>query len=95
MPNDTDPVAYRIIFHGRVQGVGFRYRTCRLAQQFTVSGTVENLPDGTVQMFVEGTQTEIDRYLNSVAAMFIEHITRTQKTAVAVSGAMNGFEILR
>jgi len=48
------------IFHGWVQGVGFRYRARYAAQMYGVSGWVQNLPDGTVEMEAEGREKDID-----------------------------------
>ena len=47
-------------FSGRVQGVGFRYRTCRIAQQFHgVNGRVRNLKDGRVYLQSEGSEDQL------------------------------------
>ena len=48
---------YRIA--GRVQGVGFRYFTRRVAQQIGVTGWVRNLPDGGVEAEVQGTAEQV------------------------------------
>jgi len=56
----------RIYFSGRVQGVGFRYTTERLAKNFDVSGTVRNLPDGRVELLVEGEWPVISQFVTSV-----------------------------
>lgn len=55
-----------IIFHGRVQGVGFRYTACYLARPLGLTGWVKNLWDGTVEMEVQGEEVLIDRMLNSL-----------------------------
>ena len=34
--------AYQITVYGRVQGVGFRWSTVRLAEQLSIVGTVKN-----------------------------------------------------
>ncbi|WP_165228866.1 acylphosphatase [Aquisphaera insulae] len=60
------PVRRRYFFSGHVQGVGFR-ATCRhLAGGFEVVGSVRNLPDGRVEMLVEGTPAELDRLLEAI-----------------------------
>jgi acylphosphatase len=58
----------RLVFCGRVQGVGFR-ATCRwLARGHEVVGYVRNLPDGRVEVLAEGDAAELDRFLNAVQA---------------------------
>jgi acylphosphatase len=46
--------AKHMIVHGDVQGVGFRYFVQRAATRLGVTGSVRNLPDETVEIFVEG-----------------------------------------
>jgi acylphosphatase len=48
------PPALRLLLTGRVQGVGFRYFTRRLAEELGVAGTVANLPDGRVEIEAAG-----------------------------------------
>ena len=56
----------RVTYSGRVQGVGFR-ATCRwLARGFELVGYVRNLPDGRVEVLVEGESAEIDRLSEAV-----------------------------
>ncbi len=44
----------RLLVHGRVQGVGFRYSLARQAQSRGVAGSAVNRPDGTVEVLLEG-----------------------------------------
>jgi acylphosphatase len=44
----------RVVVHGRVQGVGFRYALSRAARSRGVAGFVGNRPDGTVEAVFEG-----------------------------------------
>lgn len=50
----------KIIFSGRVQGVGFRYKSYYLAESLSLSGYVKNLYNGKVLMEVEGEESNID-----------------------------------
>ena len=53
---------------GRVQNVGFRYFTQNAAAREGVAGWVQNLPDGRVEVFVEGDAdavTRVERALRS------------------------------
>ena len=56
----------RVIYSGRVQGVGFRATCCWLARGFELVGYVRNLPDGRVELLIEGEPAEIDRFLESI-----------------------------
>ena len=51
---------------GRVQGVGFRYYTYILANKYELKGWVKNLPDGNVEIMVQGRKERVEnlrRYL--------------------------------
>ncbi len=55
-----------IIFYGRVQGVGFRYRASYAADCYGVSGWVRNLYDGSVEMEAEGSERDIDNMITAI-----------------------------
>ena len=44
----------RVVVHGHVQGVGFRYSLSRAARSRGVGGWVCNRPDGAVEAVLEG-----------------------------------------
>jgi acylphosphatase len=44
----------RVVVHGRVQGVGFRFAVVDRARSLGVGGWVRNRPDGTVEAAFEG-----------------------------------------
>jgi acylphosphatase len=50
---------YRIIVYGRVQGVGFRAFIHRQARNLNLNGSVKNLPDGTVQILLQGPDSDV------------------------------------
>ena len=54
-------VARRLLISGRVQGVGFRYFIEARANAEGAHGWVRNLPDGRVEVMVEGDQETVDR----------------------------------
>ena len=61
-----EKIRKHIIFHGSVQGVGFRYTAYHAAQHFGVTGWVKNLYDGTVEAEFEGTEADVDSTLMEI-----------------------------
>ena len=47
-------IRVRALISGRVQHVGFRYWACEQAERLGLTGTVENLPDGRVEVVIQG-----------------------------------------
>ena len=58
---------YKIIFKGRVQGVGFRYKSYLLANELGLTGDVNNLYDGDVELNIQGDREKIDLFLEKLA----------------------------
>jgi acylphosphatase len=52
-------VRARVIVHGRVQGVFFRYETQQAAIKRDVTGWVRNQSDGTVEAVFEGVEENV------------------------------------
>ncbi|MFA5112711.1 MAG: acylphosphatase [Candidatus Margulisiibacteriota bacterium] len=53
-------------FFGRVQGVGFRFTAENVANAYKLTGFVRNLPDGSVEVVVEGEEGEIKSFLATI-----------------------------
>lgn len=89
------PETYRetVFFHGRVQGVGFRYTTLQVAKGFEVSGWVRNLPDGRVELQAEGSQEEIDAFVRAIEETMDGYIRKTERSAARVEAEFKGFSI--
>jgi len=90
-------IARRVIYEGRVQGVGFRYTTKDLAKGFEVCGTVKNLPDGTVELEVMGDREEVDAFLKEIAeeSPLAHNIKGMQVTTIPPLVGVKGFTIER
>ena len=56
----------RIFVSGLVQGVGFRAYTQRVAESYGLSGWVRNLPDGRVEILVEGDEEVLCSFVKDV-----------------------------
>ena len=74
----------RIIFYGRVQGVGFRYRAKYHALDLGLTGWVENGWDGTVTMEVQGGADEINTLILRMQRERFVEIERYQATVAAL-----------
>lgn len=55
-----------VVFHGRVQGVGFRYSAKQKALELDVHGWVKNKEDGTVELEAEGNETNIRKFMDAL-----------------------------
>ncbi len=64
----------RVFYSGRVQGVGFRFLSQRLAREFHVSGSVRNLADGRVELVAQGDSEVVSSYLRAVSRELAEKI---------------------
>lgn len=91
--SDLDSVGRELFYVGRVQGVGFRQTTWTVAQQFVVSGYVENLPDGRVHVEVEGPRPEVDKFLQEVERNLGQFIREIQAAEQAPRGQWHDFTI--
>ena len=66
-------------FLGRVQGVGFRLTARQLAPRFGITGTVSNLPDGSVEIVAQGERAAVDRFVAAVEDRMSGYIVRSIK----------------
>ena len=55
-------VHLRMHVTGKVQGVWYRKSTLQEAVRLNLSGTVKNLPDGSVLIHVQGERTTLDEF---------------------------------
>ncbi len=84
----------QVIFSGRVQGVGFRYTVCRVAEAFAVTGYVRNLPDGNVEVMTEGVEQELVDFLNGIrGAQVGRYIAKEQVRWMPATGQYEQFGI--
>lgn len=73
-------IARKVIFKGRVQGVGFRYGTKQVARGFEIVGWVRNLKDGTVELRLMGAEDEVSEFIGKIveesdlASLIKEHM---------------------
>ena len=86
-------IAKKVIFSGRVQGVGFRFTAQRIALRYELVGFVRNMPGGQVQMFAQGLADDIDDCLRDISESFAGYIKDTKIEDVPVNDEHTEFEI--
>lgn len=89
--------ARHVFYTGRVQGVGFRYSTKRIASGFDVTGWVKNLPDGRVELFAQAYEAdELDAFLEDIQRSSLSsHIKETELKVTLAQPNLRGFSIVR
>jgi acylphosphatase len=73
--------------------VGFRYTTKNIAMQFDVSGYVRNLPDGRVELVLEGPQQEIQQMIQAVSDKMSDYIRNVDTSIAPATGEFSHFHI--
>jgi acylphosphatase len=76
-----------------VQGVGFRYTAQNLALRYDVAGYVRNLPDGRVELVVEGPDPEMDHLIDSIRQRMNGYIQGLDRQTYPATGEFNRFSI--
>lgn len=87
--------ARRVVFSGRVQGVGFRVTTREIARKFPVIGYVRNQSDGTVEVVVAGVEDDVREFIAAVTRRFEGHISSVTETSSVINQEYDSFEIER
>ena len=88
-------MAKRIYYRGKVQGVGFRFGVRQIAEGFSVAGYASNLPDGRVEVFLQGDREEVEAMEKEIGESHLAGFIReaTGREAETESGR-RGFQIL-
>jgi acylphosphatase len=82
------------IASGRVQR-GFRIRTWKDALLIGLHGYVKNLPDGSVQVVVEGKEADLERFAEALAVNKRNiNVSSIEKRYSPATGEFKTFEIL-
>lgn len=84
---------WHIHFSGNVQGVGFRFTCRQVADRYDIAGWVKNLPNGSVEMVVEGTTKQLEKYVADVAESTHGHVSDLQVTKSDAVGTFSAMEI--
>jgi acylphosphatase len=86
---------YRFRVKGRVQGVGFRYSTRRVAQSLRLTGWCRNTDNGDVEAIASGEQVSLEKFANWLAKGPIGAAVLEVSQHEEASGGFSSFEIRR
>ena len=87
------PQRRRYLFSGHVQGVGFRYTTEAIAKLRAVTGYVRNLPNGRVELVMEGEPEEMEQVVGRLKDQMEGHISRITQDDAPATGEFKDFSI--
>ena len=85
----------KIIFSGRVQGVGFRYRTLAISRNHDITGYVKNLSNESVEVVACGQGEDSKNFIEEIRKAMGRYITDVRITNVSPgpSGEFSAFNI--
>jgi len=89
-------IRVRLVVHGSVQGVGFRFAACEAASECAVTGWVRNVPDGSVEIVAQGSPDAVAR-MTAWAQRGPRHasVDHVQVETLAGVSRLDAFEIHR
>lgn len=90
---ENKPQEISVVFHGLVQGVGFRYTALDLANKNNVLGWVRNNPDGTVEIRAQGKKEDLDNFLEQLQGVFKQNLSKVNIQKTNYSGKYFDFNI--
>jgi acylphosphatase len=89
----AEPVRQKVIYRGRVQGVGFRATARSIASRFEVAGYVRNCSDGSVELVAEGSAAEVQSFLDALALQMASYIDTSEAGRLEGGEPFQGFRI--
>ncbi len=82
----------KVIFIGKVQGVGFRATARKKALELGVSGSVQNLDDGSVLAILQGDLNPLFALIRDLSGIFT--VTNIEIAFDARDKSLEGFHVL-
>lgn len=88
-------IRQRVIFSGRVQGVGFRATARAIARNHAVTGWVRNEDNGTVLLEVQGVSSAVEAFLAELQRDMAKFIKNSAAALTAIQPDEPDFSIRR
>lgn len=79
---------------GDVQGIGFRFFAKRKAESLFLKGYAKNLPDGSVEIVVEGSEENLEKFLIAISkGPAFGNVSAVETKRLEATGLFIGFEV--
>jgi len=93
MSRNDSKIGRTVLYAGRVQGVGFRATAHAIAAEFKVVGWVKNLPDGRVELYIEGKASQVAGFVAKIRSTMARNIQNEVFNDREPTGRFKRFEI--
>ncbi|BDR56234.1 acylphosphatase [Xylocopilactobacillus apis] len=86
----------KLLFSGRVQGVGFRYSCKIFADEIGLTGTIHNDSNGNVTAIVQGSQNLINKFTSELPNKISPwaRIAKVERTKILDNPVYHDFRII-
>ena len=94
-PSPKNMTRWHLVLSGQVQHVGLRYTSLYLCRDLGLTGWVKNLPDGRVEMEVQGEVTNLRRFYVQLKSQPHIHIAHADIVEVPLKSGERSFSVSR
>ena len=94
-PSPKPQTRWRLVLSGQVQHVGLRYTAKYLCRDLGLTGWVRNLPDGRVEMEVQGDVTSLRRFYVQLKSQPHLHIAHADINQIPPKSGEKSFSVSR
>ena len=84
---------WHLVLSGQVQHVGLRYTALYLSRDYGLTGWVKNLPDGRVEMEVQGDVTSLRRFYVQLKSQPHIHVAHADVAEVPLQSGERSFSV--
>ena len=92
-PAPKNLTRWHLVLSGRVQQVGLRYTSLYLCRDLGLTGWVKNLPDGRVEMEIQGEVTNLRRFYVQLKSQPHLHIAHVDIVEVPLKNGEQSFSV--
>lgn len=79
---------------GRVQGVGYRYRTVMVAKEHEITGWVRNCEDGSVELEAQGNIKNLNKFFEEIGTSnWFVRVEHCEKEEMGIKEHEKGFRV--